>query len=70
MSLRLYKVFVSNYVLGILGVGCRYQKTCSEFAIEAVNEKGVLEGMKLSLIRFLSCHPFSRKNYANLGDIR
>jgi hypothetical protein len=70
LFLRLYKAIVSNYLFSLLCSGCKYQKTCSEFAIEAVNEKGVIKGSKMSLKRFLSCQPFSRKYYATLSDIK
>jgi putative membrane protein insertion efficiency factor len=68
--LRIYKVTVSNFFYAVLGGGCKYQKSCSEFAIDAINEKGILKGIKVSLKRFLSCQPFSDKYYDNLSDIK
>lgn len=70
LFLRLYKVTISNYLSIILGGGCKYKKTCSEFAIDAVSQKGVIEGTRVSFKRFLSCQPFSNKYYAELNDIK
>ncbi|MBN1169095.1 membrane protein insertion efficiency factor YidD [Candidatus Woesebacteria bacterium] len=70
LFLRLYKLVISNYLRTILGNGCRYDKSCSEFAIEAISEKGLVKGVKLSLKRFFSCQPFSNRYYANLSDIK
>ena len=44
-----------------LGVGgCRYQPTCSEYAVRAIAMHGPLRGSALALWRLLRCHPFSR----------
>lgn len=41
---------------------CRFQPTCSEYAIEAINEYGNIKGSYLSIKRILRCNPFN-KNY-------
>lgn len=38
--------------------GCRYQPSCSHYAIEAVEKHGVLRGCFLVFKRILRCHPF------------
>ncbi|HWG19470.1 MAG TPA: membrane protein insertion efficiency factor YidD [Terracidiphilus sp.] len=44
-----------------LGVGgCRYQPTCSEYAVRAIAMHGPFYGSGLALWRLLRCHPFSR----------
>ena len=57
--LRFYKGFISP----LLPPACRFQPTCSEFAIEAVTVHGVLRGGWLSLRRLLRCHPFSKGGF-------
>ena len=37
---------------------CRFEPTCSAYALEAVQKHGVLWGLSLSLRRLLKCHPF------------
>lgn len=37
---------------------CRHIPTCSNYAIEAINEHGVIKGCFLSVKRILRCNPF------------
>ena len=38
---------------------CRYEPTCSHYAVEAVREFGILRGTVLGVWRVLRCNPFS-----------
>jgi putative membrane protein insertion efficiency factor len=38
---------------------CRYAPSCSEYAIQAVREFGILRGLVLAGWRLLRCNPFS-----------
>ncbi len=51
---RLYQ----NAISPLLGANCRYQPTCSQYTVEALNEWGVLRGGWISIKRILSCHPW------------
>ena len=42
---------------------CRFVPTCSCYAIEAVEKRGVVRGTLKALWRLLRCHPFSRGGY-------
>lgn len=42
---------------------CRFSPTCSQYAIEAVEEHGVLRGTGLAIWRILRCQPFARPGY-------
>jgi hypothetical protein len=57
--LRVYKRFVSPALLP----ACRYVPTCSEYAAEAIECRGVLRGGLLAVYRLLRCHPFARGGY-------
>lgn len=57
--LRWYKIAVSP----LLPPACRYTPTCSEYAMEAIERRGVAVGTLLAVRRVLSCHPFSRGGY-------
>ena len=42
---------------------CRYEPTCSHYAVEAVRELGVLRGGVLAAWRLLRCNPWSHGGY-------
>ena len=44
----------------LLGSRCRFYPSCSSYALEAIQEHGVLQGCYLSLRRLLKCHPFHK----------
>jgi putative membrane protein insertion efficiency factor len=45
---------------------CRYWPTCSEYALEALEEHGALRGGWLTVRRLLRCHPLSRRSGVDL----
>jgi putative membrane protein insertion efficiency factor len=42
---------------------CRFAPTCSEYAVEAVQRRGIVVGGALSLWRILRCNPLFRGGY-------
>lgn len=42
---------------------CRFQPTCSQYAMQAVERFGVLKGSWLSVKRIMRCHPFHPGGY-------
>ncbi|MBN2719521.1 MAG: membrane protein insertion efficiency factor YidD [Proteobacteria bacterium] len=50
--------FYKNWVSPALGPTCRFFPTCSTYAMEAVERKGVLKGSALAVRRLLKCHPW------------
>ncbi len=57
--LKFYRYFISP----MLPKACRYFPSCSEYAIEAVEKKGVAKGLYLTFKRIIKCHPFSKGGY-------
>ena len=55
LPIRLYARFLSPYTPAT----CRFQPTCSGYALEAIELHGVLRGTWLGARRILRCHPFS-----------
>jgi uncharacterized protein len=43
----------------LLGDRCKYHPTCSQYAIDALREHGVLRGTLLAGWRLLRCNPWS-----------
>jgi len=56
---RLYQLVLSPW----LGGNCRYEPTCSAYAIEAVERFGALRGAGLAARRILRCHPWGPSGY-------
>ena len=50
----LYRRFISP----LLPRHCRYEPTCSAYALEAVQTHGALRGTALAVRRVARCHPF------------
>jgi len=42
---------------------CRYEPTCSRYAVRAIGEYGILRGLVLAAWRLLRCNPWSRGGY-------
>jgi putative membrane protein insertion efficiency factor len=39
---------------------CRFTPTCSQYAIDAVREWGIVAGTVLTIFRIVRCNPFSK----------
>ncbi|MDY3114399.1 MAG: membrane protein insertion efficiency factor YidD [Sutterella sp.] len=57
--IRLYQWTLSPWV----GRGCRFQPTCSQYALEAIERYGALRGGYLMVRRLLRCHPLGGCGY-------
>jgi hypothetical protein len=42
---------------------CRYEPTCSAYAVEAIERFGIARGLVLATWRLLRCNPFSHGGY-------
>lgn len=42
---------------------CLYTPTCSQYMLEAINNRGVLIGIALGVWRILRCNPLSKGGY-------
>ena len=60
----LYKWFISPF----LPAACRYQPTCSAYAIEAIKSHGPLQGTLLAVKRIASCHPWGGHGFDPVPD--
>lgn len=54
-------IFLYTYLISPLWPpSCRYQPTCSSYAMEAVERHGALKGAVLAIGRILRCHPWRK----------
>lgn len=57
-ALRLYRWFVSPALTLLFGAACRYEPTCSVYAMEAVRRHGAVRGGWLAVKRVARCQPW------------
>jgi uncharacterized protein len=62
--IRLYQRFVSP----ALPRRCKYEPTCSAYAVEAIRELGPVRGTILAGWRLARCNPFSHGGYDPVAD--
>jgi putative membrane protein insertion efficiency factor len=53
--IRFYRRFVSPG----LPVRCKYEPSCSRYAVQAIERYGILRGLVLAAWRLLRCNPWS-----------
>ena len=54
LIVKAYQVVVSPF----LGANCRYNPTCSAYALEALKKFGIIKGGLLTIKRIAKCHPW------------
>ncbi|MBT2865927.1 membrane protein insertion efficiency factor YidD [Chromobacterium violaceum] len=59
LLIRFYQLAISPW----LEPRCRFQPTCSGYAIEAVSKHGALKGGCLAARRICRCHPWGGSGY-------
>ena len=52
--IKIYQFLISP----IRGKNCRFNPTCSNYALEALKKHGLILGMYYSIIRISKCHPW------------
>ena len=62
MMKRLLIIMIKTYSYvfsPVVGGRCRFEPTCSVYAVEALKKHGVWFGVWLTLRRLCRCHPFA-----------
>ena len=64
-SLSIYQRIFSPLVHMLTGTAhaCRYEVSCSRFAVLSIEKHGVVKGGYFAIRRVLSCHPFAKVSY-------
>lgn len=66
LPVRAYRLVFSPWV----GHSCRYQPTCSAYALEALEKHGAFKGTWLAVRRVGRCHPLGGSGYDPVPDPR
>ncbi|MCW5654795.1 membrane protein insertion efficiency factor YidD [Hydrogenophaga sp.] len=61
---KAYRLLLSPW----LGNGCRFEPTCSVYAIGALERHGALQGSYLTLRRLARCHPWCEGGHDPVPD--
>lgn len=64
LPVRAYRLLFSPWV----GMNCRFQPTCSVYALEALEKHGAIKGSWLAAKRIGRCHPFGGDGYDPVPD--
>ncbi|MDP6925268.1 MAG: membrane protein insertion efficiency factor YidD [Candidatus Scalindua sp.] len=57
--IRVYQIVLSP----ISRPSCRFYPTCSQYAVEAIEKKGIVVGVLKSIWRVIRCNPFGGSGY-------
>ena len=52
-----------RYAAPLLGVRCRFYPSCSQYAIDAIQTHGAVQGVQKALCRILRCNPWNPGGY-------
>ena len=64
VPVRLYRLLGSPFV----GMHCRFQPTCSQYALEALERHGAVKGGWLAFRRICRCHPLGGSGVDEVPD--
>jgi putative membrane protein insertion efficiency factor len=59
LLIKIYQKFISP----LYPPCCRFQPTCSHYAVEALRTHGLIRGLVLGVRRILRCHPWHPGGY-------
>ncbi len=59
LPIRFYQLCISP----MLPAACRFEPTCSQYAVEAITKHGVVRGTWLAIKRIARCHPWGGSGY-------
>ncbi|HJS69323.1 MAG TPA: membrane protein insertion efficiency factor YidD [Gaiellaceae bacterium] len=66
LPVHAYRAVVSP----LIGPRCKYHPTCSRYALDAIQEVGVVRGLILAAWRLLRCNPWSHGGVDHVHDRR
>ncbi|MEO0487627.1 MAG: membrane protein insertion efficiency factor YidD [Pseudomonadota bacterium] len=62
LPIHAYRLLISPW----LGRSCRFEPSCSAYALEALELHGPIRGTKLALRRIARCHPWGGSGIDNV----
>ena len=70
--IRVYRWTVSPFLRALCGgtCGCRFEPSCSQYLLEAVQRHGAARGLSLGLKRLAHCSPWGGGGYGPVPEAR
>jgi len=62
--------FYQRWVSPVLGRHCRFEPSCSQYAIEAISLHGAFKGLGLAAWRLMRCQPLCKGGYDPVPPLR
>ncbi len=59
LIIKLYQMIISP----IIGINCRFNPSCSNYALQSLKKHGLIIGCYYSAIRILKCHPWGKSGH-------
>ncbi|PIP67904.1 MAG: membrane protein insertion efficiency factor YidD [Candidatus Omnitrophica bacterium CG_4_9_14_0_2_um_filter_42_8] len=56
-------IFYHNHISSLMLCQCRFHPSCSQYALDAIEDRGVMLGLLKGLGRIMRCNPFSKGGY-------
>ena len=56
-------IFYHNYISSLMLCQCRFHPSCSQYALSAIEDKGIILGLLRGLGRIMRCNPFFKGGY-------
>jgi putative membrane protein insertion efficiency factor len=64
--IRGYRYLISP----LLGPHCRFEPSCSVYAMQAIRRFGAVHGTGLAVLRLLRCHPLHAGGFDPVPDVK
>ncbi|MEA5476050.1 membrane protein insertion efficiency factor YidD [Pseudanabaena galeata UHCC 0370] len=65
LLIQFYRLFISP----LFPPRCRFQPTCSQYAVTAIDRFGLFKGGGLTIKRVCSCHPWNMGGYDPVPEL-
>jgi putative membrane protein insertion efficiency factor len=62
--------FYTRFISPGLPSRCKYEPSCSRYAVQAIEEFGILRGLVLATWRLLRCNPLSNGGFDPVSEQR